>query len=435
MCSVKTHTYGKIALIKQDLQLPLSESKSSGNRIICLRKPAEPGPSSAMMLRLTTLVAVVAQCSAQTVCLFWGGSEGGHTEMVADYIAEKTGMQPIPIGLVIEHEAGPDLFKSCDHYVIGAPTMNAEAEKGRTGTAWDPFIQDHLPKMGSLKGKTFAVFGLGDQSKYPWHFCDAMDEMARAFLDAGGRLLGAWVQQEDEDGLPSYYYEGSKAAWEGPPLFGKFVGLALDDANQRTKTGERVREWLDQLRFEGMPIGTAKCDDKEGRRSRNLQAMATTEAGWYSAWGERLGCWWRGLPLPSQSQFGACMGALGLHVGSRFDSAFGGTRATPVTAGSRESQCDWIKEGAPQMQNFPELPFKGDFEFRLPPIPRLMPNGAFQSLMSYYEAPRGHYAARARTTASFGQMLAGGLAGSAAAAVVLVGGRHLLGRNGRLSTR
>lgn len=54
---------------------------------------------------------------------------------------------------------------------------------------------------------------------------------ARAFIDAGARLLGAWVQQEDEDGLPSYYYEGSKAAWEGPPLFGKFVGLALDDVS------------------------------------------------------------------------------------------------------------------------------------------------------------------------------------------------------------
>lgn len=66
-----------------------------------------------------------------------------------------------------------------DHYIIGAPTLNAEAETGKTGTDWDPFLQGTFKQMGSLKGKTFAVFGLGDQSKYPWHFCDAMDEMVR----------------------------------------------------------------------------------------------------------------------------------------------------------------------------------------------------------------------------------------------------------------
>lgn len=63
---------------------------------------------------LAILCALAAQARAadDNVCLFYG-TMSGSTENVAEYIGAKTGLQPIPIGLIMEHPSGPDLFKSC----------------------------------------------------------------------------------------------------------------------------------------------------------------------------------------------------------------------------------------------------------------------------------------------------------------------------------
>ena len=373
----------------------------------------------------------------------------------------------------MDHPAGPDLFNSCDHFIIGAPTLKSGEIQGKTGTAWDDFLPAKLKELGSLKGDTphcdptihqpythhyphhytptltpplplpvhspplpppplpppaptpdpppypsppptphpglprtpaypaprpspphphpnplttprspsgkkVAVFGTGDQNMYPFNFCDAMDELARAFVDKGATLVGSWEpdteEAEEED---RYFFEKSKALW--PELKGAFVGLPLDEVNQQQLTGDRVREWLDKVRYEGMPLGHGSCEERRQLQvSTPLAAgdtLVDTEMQWYSEWSKQLGCWFRALPVPSQDGIGACLGALGLHVASRFDAAFGG--GTP-RASAQPHSCKWLDGTSAELESFPAFPSKGSFEFRLPPIPRLVPRGAFQ---------------------------------------------------------
>ncbi len=48
---------------------------------------------------------------------------------------------------------------------------------------------------------------------------------------------------------------------------------------------------------------------------------------WFAEWRERLDGWWGALPYADQLRMGECIGALGLHLGSRFDAAYNAWRA------------------------------------------------------------------------------------------------------------
>ena len=109
------------------------------------------------------------------------------------------------------------------------------------------------------------------------------------------------------------------------------------------------------------------------------------EQAWIDAWTESLECWWLGLPTPTQSQLGACMGALSLHIGSRLDGAWRAAQTalgrTPTYAATQpealaaEAGCEWLVDDAKEaLPSFPSVPsFPSDAEFRLPPIPSLLP--------------------------------------------------------------
>tara|TARA_B100000513_G_scaffold86504_1_gene35971 strand:+ start:89 stop:367 length:279 start_codon:yes stop_codon:yes gene_type:complete len=67
--------------------------------------------SMARSLLLLSAMAALSRAE-ENVCLFYDTMQGS-TESVAEYIGAKTGLQPIPIGLILTHPSGPDLFKSC----------------------------------------------------------------------------------------------------------------------------------------------------------------------------------------------------------------------------------------------------------------------------------------------------------------------------------
>ena len=48
-----------------------------------------------------------------------------------------------------------------DNLIVGSPTWNTGADTDRSGTAWDQVGSDEI---GDCKGKTVAVFGLGDST-------------------------------------------------------------------------------------------------------------------------------------------------------------------------------------------------------------------------------------------------------------------------------
>ena len=52
------------------------------------------------------------------------------------------------------------------------------------------------------------------------------------------------------------------------------------------------------------------------------ETVCVSAQAWHEAWQRRFECWFIGLPMPTQTELGSWMGALALHVGSRFDMAW-----------------------------------------------------------------------------------------------------------------
>jgi len=179
--------------------------------------------------------AAVARATTPSmgVGLFYSTTTG-NTEVVAGYISEAIGVDPVDI-------ADAEDIASYDGLIIGAPTWHTGADTERSGTSWDEFIYGDLTSL-DLKGKKVAIFGVGDQSGYADNFCDAMDELKSTFSAQGAEIVGAW----STDG---YDHEDSKSV-DG----GKFVGLPCDEDNQPELSEERVKAWVAQIKGEGMPL-------------------------------------------------------------------------------------------------------------------------------------------------------------------------------------
>ena len=125
---------------------------------------------------------------------------------------------------------------ACAALICCTPTWNTGADDLRSGTAWDAHVE--AIETTKLHGKPVAIMGLGDSSSYGDYFCDAMEELYRAFERAGARLVG----QVD---ISDYNYNSSKSV-----LNGRFCGLPIDEDSEPDLTDERLNRWAEQLRRE-----------------------------------------------------------------------------------------------------------------------------------------------------------------------------------------
>ena len=130
-------------------------------------------------------------------------------------------------GRIIEKE-----FESYDNIIVGVSTWF----DGELPSYWDE-VKPELESL-NLKGKKVAVFGLGDQVKYPENFIDGVGILAEIFESAGAKVVG-YTSAE------GYKFESSQALKDG-----KFVGLAIDKEHQSKLTDERVKNWVEQLKKE-----------------------------------------------------------------------------------------------------------------------------------------------------------------------------------------
>ena len=97
--------------------------------------------------------------------------------------------------------------------------------------------------------------------------------------------------------------------------------------------------------------------------------------------------WWLALPAGTTTTAGHCLGAIGLHLGARFDAALlawraallgGGLSAAappPAMRPVTQAGCEWIHEGGvQQLPEFPRFPSEPDAcKAPLLPLPRLLP--------------------------------------------------------------
>lgn len=113
--------------------------------------------------------------------------------------------------------------------ILGCPTYGF----GDLHTDWE----DNLSALegANLENKTVALFGTGDQILYPDTFIDAVGILYDHVVAKGARVVGF----TDTVG---YDFSSSAALRDG-----RFVGLALDEDNQSSRTEGRIIAWIGQL--------------------------------------------------------------------------------------------------------------------------------------------------------------------------------------------
>lgn len=164
--------------------------------------------------------------------LFYG-STTCYTEMAAEKIRAIIGEELLDIHNVKTSDLS--LMNDYDLLILGISTWDF----GEIQEDWNE-LWDQVSEL-SLKGKTVALFGLGDQEGYGEWYLDAMGMLHDEVIKAGAKVIGYWPNDEH------YEFEASKALTADGSLF---VGLALDEDSQYELSDERIAIWVEQVLIE-----------------------------------------------------------------------------------------------------------------------------------------------------------------------------------------
>jgi flavodoxin I len=134
------------------------------------------------------------------------------------------------IEMVNVEEITEELFLGYDQAILGVPTWF----DGELPNYWDEFVPA-LEEL-DLKGKKYAIYGLGDQKGYPENFQDGIGLMAGILEEQGAEIVGLTSTE-------GYTFERSRGV-RGD----EFLGLALDYENQSAKTKSRITAWVADLK-------------------------------------------------------------------------------------------------------------------------------------------------------------------------------------------
>lgn len=163
------------------------------------------------------------------------GTDTGNTRRVAKDIA--TALGKIAAKPVNVRTASASDLQAYDVLILGTPTYGEGLLPGlSTGNATESW-EEFLPTLADqdFSGKKVAIYGLGNQKSYPDEFVDAMFYLYDQFEHCNATIIGAWPTE-------GYNFKASKAV-----VNGQFVGLVLDQENQKDLTQDRLNTWLKQL--------------------------------------------------------------------------------------------------------------------------------------------------------------------------------------------
>jgi flavodoxin I len=163
------------------------------------------------------------------------GSDTGNTRKVAKNIHKQLGeIADKPVNI---QKATVDDLLAYDVLILGSPTYGdgelPGLSSGNQNESWEEF----LPTLvgADFSGKTVALFGLGDQVGYGDNFVDALGFLFDAFSDVGATFVGFTSTE-------GYDFNRSKGL-----LDDQFVGLVLDEDNQKELSDVRLNDWLDAI--------------------------------------------------------------------------------------------------------------------------------------------------------------------------------------------
>lgn len=164
--------------------------------------------------------------------LFFASSTG-NTRRIAKAIKKRFDDDTMADALNV-NKASAELVAGYSHMILGTSTLGGGQLPGLStdcmGGGWEEF----LPQLKEVdfSGKTVALFGLGDQDKYPDEFVDAMGILYEFVIARGAKVVGTWPADD-------YDFISSKALVDD-----SFVGLVLDQENQKLLTDARLDAWL-----------------------------------------------------------------------------------------------------------------------------------------------------------------------------------------------
>jgi flavodoxin I len=164
------------------------------------------------------------------------GTDTGNTRRIAKDISSILGSAVAAKPVNVRNATVSDL-QAYEVLILGTPTYGEGQLPGlSTGNATESW-EEFLPKIAGadFSGKKVAIYGLGNQKGYPDEFIDAVFYIAEQFQAAGATLIGEWA-------IEGYKFNTSKAVVDN-----HFLGLALDQENQKDLTSERLATWLKML--------------------------------------------------------------------------------------------------------------------------------------------------------------------------------------------
>jgi flavodoxin I len=163
------------------------------------------------------------------------GTDTGNTRRVAKDIATALGtVADKPVNI---RNASVENLLQYPVLILGTPTYGEGELPGLAfGTSTESWLE-FLPKLDGhdFKGKTVAIYGLGNQKSYPDDFVSAVYYLHKKFSDCGAHLIGSWSTE-------GYHFKHSKAVVDD-----HFLGLALDQENQKEFSRERLAAWLNSI--------------------------------------------------------------------------------------------------------------------------------------------------------------------------------------------
>ncbi len=159
--------------------------------------------------------------------IFYGSTEG-NTERIVTEIQNQLG----DAELHNVNSATADDVQPYSFVILACPTWDI----GQLQEDWENFI-DEIENV-DFAGKKVTYVGLGDADGYPDTFIDALGIIHDRIKDKGATFVGAWPTE-------GYDFEASKALVDG-----KFLGLAIDEDNQKDLTAGRIEKWVAQLKTE-----------------------------------------------------------------------------------------------------------------------------------------------------------------------------------------
>ncbi len=161
---------------------------------------------------------------------------GGSSNEVANKLGEVIGKDRVEVTPLKEINA--DKLNKYDKIFLVGSTVGGDHWASKTHEDdWMRFFS--RIKDISFENKKVALVGLGDSVKYPSHFVDGMDVLAKEIEQQKGKVLG-YVDAKD------YHFTSSDAVNEK----GFFCGLPIDEDNEKELTLGRLEKWIDGLKSE-----------------------------------------------------------------------------------------------------------------------------------------------------------------------------------------